>query len=155
MKITLRKGQKEDLPQVLELIQELALYEKAPQEVTVTLKELVEDSQGAHPVFYFFVAQREERIIGTAIYYIKYSTWKGKCLFLEDLIVKEEFRGNKVGKQLFEEVIKAAKAMEAKRMEWQVLDWNKPAIHFYKKFNVNFDSSWVNCKFTEAQLDKL
>lgn len=152
MNFTIRKGEKKDLPQVLDLIKELALYEKAPKEVTVSLQELEADSFGTHPVFYFYVALVEEQIVGTAIYYIKYSTWKGKCVFLEDLIVKESNRGNQIGRHLFEAIIQVSKEMGAKRMEWQVLDWNEPAIHFYKKFDANFDDTWVNCKFTEEQL---
>ena len=152
MNYVIRKGKKEDLPQVLELIKELAHYEKAPQEVTVKLQELERDSFGAHPVFYFYVAEAESKIVGTSIYYIKYSTWKGKCVFLEDIIVNESHRGKQIGKKLFEEVIKASKEMNAKRMEWQVLDWNEPAINFYKKFDVHFDASWVNCKLTESQI---
>ena len=152
MKAIIRKGKKEDLPQVLDLIKELAHYEKAPQEVTVTVHELEEDSFSAHPVFYFFVAEVEQKIVGTAIYYIKYSTWKGKCVFLEDIIVKEDFRGKQIGKELFEEVIRASRDLNAKRMEWQVLDWNEPALNFYKKFNAHVDPTWVNCKLVEEQL---
>ena len=133
MDTNIRKGKASDLPQVLELINELALYEKAPQEVTVTIAELIEDSFGDNPVFYFFVAEQGTQILGTAIYYIKYSTWKGRCVYLEDIIVKESQRGKKIGKHLFEAVILECKNLGAKRMEWQVLDWNEPAINFYKK----------------------
>ena len=136
------------------MVKELALYEKAPQEVTVTLKELEQDSFGATPVFYFFVAENEGGIIGAAIYYIKYSTWKGKCVFLEDIIVNEAYRGKSIGKKLFEEVIKVSQQLQAKRMEWQVLDWNEPALNFYRKFDAEIDGSWVNCRLTELQLKK-
>lgn len=152
MDTNIRKGKASDLPQVLELINELALYEKAPQEVTVTIAELIEDSFGDNPVFYFFVAEQGTQILGTAIYYIKYSTWKGRCVYLEDIIVKESQRGKKIGKHLFEAVILECKNLGAKRMEWQVLDWNTPALHFYKKFNAQVDPSWVNCKLTEEQI---
>ncbi|MDQ3046769.1 MAG: GNAT family N-acetyltransferase [Bacteroidota bacterium] len=153
MNITVRKGVVEDLPQVLGLVKELAEYEKAPDEVTVTLEEMVSAGFGTQPVFYFFVAEHEGIIVGISLYYIKYSTWKGSCVFLEDLIVNEPFRKYGIGKKLFSEVVKVAKDMKAKRMEWQVLDWNEPAIGFYKKLNANFDSEWINCKLTEEQIN--
>ena len=153
MNISIRKGVVEDLPQVLGLVKELAEYEKAPAEVTVTLEDMARDGFGENPVFGFFVAENEERIVGISLYYIKYSTWKGKCVFLEDLIVNEPFRKYGIGRRLFDEVVKVAKEMNAKRMEWQVLDWNQPAIGFYKKLAANFDSEWINCKLTEEQID--
>lgn len=152
MVTNIRKGKASDLPQVLELIKELALYEKAPSEVTVTLTELIEDSFGDKPVFYFFVAEQGSEILGTAIYYIKYSTWKGRCVYLEDIIVKESQRGKNIGTNLFNAVLLESKNLGAKRMEWQVLDWNTPALHFYEKFNALVDPSWVNCKLTEEQI---
>lgn len=152
MNCIIRKGKTEDLSAVLDLIKELADYEKAPAEVTLTLEELQEDSFGAHPIFSFLVAESDEKIIGAAIFYFKYSTWKGKCLFLEDLIVSEPYRGKQVGKKLFEAVIQLSKKLKVKRMDWQVLDWNEPAINFYKKFDAVVDPSWVNCKLTESQL---
>lgn len=154
MKIAIRKGVKEDLPQVLSLIKELATYEKAPDEVTVTMEELEKDGFGEHPIFNFFIAENAGKIIGIALYYIKYSTWKGKCVFLEDLIVTEQFRKYGIGKKLFDEVVKVAKEMNAPRMEWQVLEWNEPAIKFYKKLNANFDNEWINCKLTGNEIQK-
>jgi GNAT superfamily N-acetyltransferase len=148
----IRKGKKEDLPQVLSLIKELAIYEKAPLEVTVTIEELENDSFGAQPIFSFFVAETDHKIVGTAIYFYKYSTWKGKCIFLEDIIVNDAFRGNQIGKKLLEAIILESRRLGAKRLEWQVLDWNEPAINFYKKFDVNFDASWLNCRLTEEQI---
>lgn len=152
MNVIIRQGKKTDLSQVLDLIKELATYEKAPQEVTVSVDELEADSEGEHPLFYFYVAEVEQQVVGTAIYYLKYSTWKGKCVFLEDIIVKESFRGNQIGRKLFEAVIGASRDLKAKRMEWQVLDWNEPALNFYKKFDAHVDASWVNCKLVEEQL---
>lgn len=152
MNITIRKGTKKDLPQVLDLIRELAAYEKAPLEVTVTIEEMERDGFGEHPVFHFFVAELDDKITGISLYYIKYSTWKGKCVFLEDIIVTEQHRKHGIGKKLFDEVVKVAKEMKARRMEWQVLEWNEPAIKFYEKLNANFDSEWVNCKLTEEQI---
>lgn len=149
---SIRKGIKSDLPQVLELIRELAIYEKAEGEVIVTVKDLEQDGFGAHPYFHFFVAESDKKIVGIALYYIKYSTWKGKCVFLEDLIVTNDFRKLGIGKKLFNEVVKAAKEMHAERMEWQVLDWNEPAIDFYKTFNTHFAPEWVNCKLVGDQI---
>ena len=150
--ISIRKGIAADLPQVLQLIRELAIYEKAAGEVTVTVKDLETDGFGPNPVFYFFVAEADKKIVGLALYYLKYSTWKGKCIFLEDLIVTETFRKAGIGKKLFNEVVKTARDMNAARMEWQVLEWNEPAIGFYKTFDTCFDPEWVNCKLTADQL---
>ncbi|MCO6499487.1 MAG: GNAT family N-acetyltransferase [Vicingus serpentipes] len=146
MNVSIRTAKKNDLPQVLALVKELALYEKAPEEVTITLQDLEEDGFGEHPLFWIILAEYEDEIVGMSFYYIRYSTWKGKCLYLEDIVVKEKYRGNRIGELLFEETIKAAKAMNAKLMTWQVLDWNEPAIHFYKKFNAELDGEWINGK---------
>ena len=152
MNTIIRKGTKNDLPQTLRLIKELAEYEKAPLEVAVTIEEMERDGFGEHPVFGFFVAEAEGGIVGIALYYIKYSTWKGKCVFLEDLIVTEKFRQSGIGKKLFDEVVKVAKAMNARRMEWQVLEWNEPAIRFYKKVNANLDAEWLNGRLVDEQI---
>lgn len=146
MDFNIRKATKNDLPQVLGLINELALYENAPEEVTITLKELEKDGFGEHPIYWILLAENENEILGMSFYYIRYSTWKGKTLYLEDLVVKEKYRGNKIGEALFEATIKAAKEMKAKLMTWQVLDWNEPAINFYKKFNAELDEEWINGK---------
>jgi GNAT superfamily N-acetyltransferase len=146
MEINIRKAIKTDLPAVLDLVKELALYEKAPEEVTITLKELEADGFGEHPLYWIILAENENGIVGMSFYYIRYSTWKGKCLYLEDIVVKEEFRGQKVGRILFEATIEAAKKMNAKLMNWQVLDWNEPAINFYKKFDAELDGEWINGK---------
>ena len=151
----IRPGTIEDLPQVLELIKELAVYEKAPLEVEVTVNEMKEWGFGKDKIFEFFVTEKENKIIGIALYYYKYSTWKGKCLFLEDIIVTESERKNGYGKLLFDAVIQIAKQQKVRRMEWQVLAWNKPAMDFYEKYNSVFDEEWVNCKFTLEQLQKL
>jgi len=146
MNFSIRNATKNDLPSVLELVKELALYENAPDEVTITIEDLEKDGFGKHPLYWIILAENEKEIIGISFYYIRYSTWKGKCLYLEDIVVKEEYRGQKVGKLLFEETIKAAKEMNAKLMNWQVLDWNEPAINFYKKFNAELDGEWINGK---------
>jgi GNAT superfamily N-acetyltransferase len=154
MNISIRKGTKKDLGSALDLIKELALYEKAPHEVTITLEELEKDGFSENPVFQFFVAELNEKTIGIALYYIKYSTWKGKCIFLEDIIVTEAHRKAGIGKKLFDEVVKVAKEMKAPRMEWQVLEWNEPAIKFYEKLNARFDNEWINCKLTGEQIEE-
>jgi len=152
MNTIIRKGEKADLPQVLNLIKELAVYEKAPNEVTVTLNELEEDGFGESPIFNFFVAELEQKIIGIALYYTKYSTWKGKCIFLEDIIVTEQYRKHGIGKKLFNKVVLVAQQQKVKRLEWQVLEWNEPAINFYKKLNSHFDKEWINCKLTDKEI---
>jgi len=146
MNFSIRKATKTDLPEVLLLVKELALYENAPKEVTITLKELENDGFGAHPLYWILLAENEDGIMGMSFYYIRYSTWKGKTLYLEDLVVKKEFRRMKIGEALFEATINAAKEMNAKLMTWQVLDWNEPAINFYKKFNAEMDEEWINGK---------
>lgn len=150
--MTIRKGIKTDLPQVLNLVKELAIFEKAPNDVEVTLEEMTEWGFGADKQFDFFVAEKNNTIIGIAIYYYKYSTWKGKCLFLEDIIVTESERKHGYGKLLFNAVVQVAKKEKVRRMEWQVLDWNKPAIEFYKHYSTIFDAEWINCKLTNHEL---
>lgn len=165
--IIIRKARKKDLPQILSLIKELAAFEKAPKEVKVTLQELARDGFGKKKVYDCFIAEqvrsqeigvRRKRksvnsepptqnfILGIALYYIKYSTWKGRCIYLDDIIVTESLRGKGIGKKLFEEVIKVAKKMKVRKLEWQVLNWNEPAINFYKKYSTVFDYEWINCK---------
>jgi GNAT superfamily N-acetyltransferase len=154
MEIKVRKGYKEDLPAVLGLIRELAAYERAPDEVEVTIEDLEEDGFGERPFFRFFIAEVDGVISGMALYYIKYSTWKGKCFFLEDIIVTQKFRRSGVGKLLFEEVMKAAKLARVRRVEWQVLNWNDPAIKFYEKYNTLFMDEWMSCRMTEEQINE-
>jgi GNAT superfamily N-acetyltransferase len=141
----LRTAVKEDCKRLLELIQELADYEKAPDEVVVTLAHFEESGFGANPVWWAFVAEDEQQVVqGFALYYIRYSTWKGQCIYLEDLLVTEQMRGKGIGKLLFEAVMNETKNRGFKRMCWQVLDWNEPAINFYKKFNATLDPEWMN-----------
>ena len=155
MDFVIRKGQIEDCSKTLELIQELALYEKAPNEVAVTAQDFEEDGFGVNSIFELLVAEQGKEIIGVAIFYEKYSTWKGRCTYLEDLIVTESKRGVGAGKALFEGVIKHAKESNSGRMEWQVLDWNKPAIDFYKSYNAELDGTWYNGRFTKEQLQNI
>ena len=141
----LRKGTKSDLPRLLELIRELAIYENAEEQVTNTVERMMEEGFGPSPVFGFVVVELDGKIVGAAVYYWRYSTWKGKRLYLEDLIVTEDLRGKGAGKLLFDEMIAFGKAEGASGMMWQVLDWNEPAINFYKKYSTSFDEEWLNC----------
>lgn len=150
--IKIRKGTETDLPHVLALVKELAVYERAPNEVEVTLEEMKDWGFGKDKIFEFFVAENENKIVGIALYYYKYSTWKGKCLFLEDIIVTETFRRYGLGSKLFNEVALVAKKLKVRRMEWQVLEWNETALNFYKKYDSHFDKEWVNCKLNYQQL---
>jgi GNAT superfamily N-acetyltransferase len=145
MEIKIRRAVKEDCPRLMELVTELAIYEKAPHEVTVSLAHFEESGFGPNPVWWAFVAEADGVIHGFALYYIRYSTWKGQALYLEDLIVTEAMRGQRIGKLLFDRLIEEAREKGLKRMVWQVLDWNEPAINFYKKYNAGFDEGWVNC----------
>lgn len=143
--ITIRQGTKKDLPAAFELIKELALYEKAPDEVNNTLEMMEEDGFGANPVFGFVVAEEDGEIHGMSMYYWRYSTWKGKRIYLEDLIVTEQKRGTGIGKKLFEKTMEVGRQAGATGMMWQVLDWNTPAINFYKKYNAHIEDGWLNC----------
>ena len=146
MEIKIRKAKKEDCQTMMELIHELAVYEKAPQEVTVDFNHFVESGFGENPVWWAFVAEVDGAVEGFALFYIRYSTWKGKRMYLEDILVSEELRGKGIGKLLFDKIIEEAKERKLNGIVWQVLDWNEPAINFYKKYDgVNFDGSWLNC----------
>jgi GNAT superfamily N-acetyltransferase len=144
MNVIIRSAVKEDCVRLMELVNELALYEKAPEEVTVTLPHFIESGFGENPVWWSFVAEVDGRVEGFALYYIRYSTWKGQRMYLEDILVTEKMRGNGLGKMLFDKLIEEAKEKQFKGMVWQVLDWNEPAINFYKKYNSSFDAGWVN-----------
>lgn len=143
--LVIRKGEKQDLPAAFELIKELAEYEKARDEVTNTIEMMVEDGFGEHPVFAFFVAEVGGNVVGLSLFYFRYSTWKGKRLYLEDIVVTKDQRGNGAGKALFEATIAEAKENNCTGMMWQVLDWNSSAIDFYKKYKTRFDGEWLNC----------
>lgn len=140
----IRRAQQEDCPRLLELIRELALYERAPQEVTVTPEHFIESGFGKNPVWWAFVAEENGFIHGFALYYIRYSTWKGQAMYLEDIVVTEKSRGSGIGKLLFDRLIEEAKERNFKRITWQVLEWNEPAINFYKKYNATLDPEWLN-----------
>ena len=154
---SLREGKIEDLPGVLELIKELALYEKAPEQVKNNLDLMMKDGFGPNPVYGFYVCEKSTtgEIIGIAVYYYRYSTWKGKRLYLEDIVVTESERGNGAGKLLFDQVM--AKSLEANctGMMWQVLDWNEPAINFYKKYGATLEAGWLNAHLQDYEIKKL
>jgi len=145
--INIRKGVKSDLPHALDLIIELAIYEKAEHEVKNTVEQMELDGFGPNPTFGFFVAEdtTENKIVGLSLYYYRYSTWKGKRLYLEDLVVSDSQRGNGVGKKLMDKTIAFGKESNCTGMMWQALDWNEPALNFYKKYGAKFDGEWVNC----------
>jgi GNAT superfamily N-acetyltransferase len=153
--VVFRKGTPADVPQVMELVRELALYERAPHEVTNTNEQMLEDGFGDSPVFGLFVAEHNARIIGIALHYIRYSTWKGKMLYLEDIVVQESYRGNKIGAQLFEACMDYCIKMNYAGMVWQVLDWNEPALNFYKKYSANLDGEWINGKLMRSEMEQI
>ena len=143
--IIIRKAVKTDCPRLLELIKELALYEKAPDEVTVSLAHFEESGFGKNPVWWAFVAEADGIVRGFALYYIRYSTWKGKRMYLEDFYVEPSMRREGIGTMLFEQLIKEGKERQLNGMVWQVLEWNEPALNFYRKIKASFDNEWVNC----------
>jgi len=145
MTIMIRRAERKDCARIMELVHELAVYEKAPDEVTVTLEHFEESGFGANPVWWAFVAEIEGKVEAFALYYIRYSTWKGQRMYLEDILVTEKLRGRHIGKQLFDRLIEEAKERKLKGIVWQVLEWNEPAINFYKKYDATFDPEWVNC----------
>lgn len=151
MKTILRKATKQDLQGTLDLVNELALYEKAPQEVTVTLADYETDFD--NNVFDILIAEQENKIVGIAFYYMAYSTWKGKMLYLEDFVVKEELRGHGIGKQLFKAYLEEAKKLNVSLAKWQVLDWNEPAINFYEKYNSTIEKEWFNGKILSKDFE--
>lgn len=150
--MNLRIAVKNDCPRLLDLVHELALFEKAPQEVTVTLEEFEDAGFGNRPVWKAFVVEDEELIVGFALYYIRYSTWKGCRMYLEDLIVTESWRGKGIGKLLFDRLVQEARELGFNGMTWQVLDWNEPAINFYKKYEAAIEAGWLNGSLSREQI---
>jgi GNAT superfamily N-acetyltransferase len=146
MEIKIRAAKKKDCHRMMELIKELAEYEKAPEQVTVKFEHFVESGFGANPVWWAYVAEVDGSVEGFALYYTRYSTWKGQRMYLEDIVVTEKMRGHGLGKRLLDKLIEVAKEKGYTGMMWQVLDWNEPAINFYKKYKqVRFDPEWINC----------
>jgi GNAT superfamily N-acetyltransferase len=145
MEISIRKAVRDDCGRILELVRELAVYERAPNEVTVTIGHFEESGFGQDPVWWAFVAEVDGVIQGFALWYIRFSTWKGQRMYLEDFYVSEDMRGKGLGKLLFEGLVGEARERGFNGVQWQVLEWNDPAINFYKKYNAVFDGEWYNC----------
>ncbi len=143
-KITLRKAESFDIPLIFSLVKELALFERAPEEVTATIEDYEINGFSYKPLFEAFILFENDQLVGFALWYFRFSTWKGKRLYLEDLFIKSEFRSKGYGKLLMEATIQEAKVTNSKGLMWQVLDWNTPAIDFYKKYGARFDSEWIN-----------
>ncbi|WP_207388415.1 GNAT family N-acetyltransferase [Gramella sp. KN1008] len=154
MKINIRKAQKEDMGEVLKLIKELAVFEKEPEAVIIDENDLIRDGFGKNPAFHCFVAEANEKIEGMALVYFRYSTWKGKTVHLEDLIVREKFRGKGLGSALYTEVIKFAAEEKVKRTEWVVLNWNKTAADFYRRSGADVMEDWDTVQMDEEAMHK-
>ena len=153
--LVIRKGTPRDIPQVLALIKELAEYEKAPHEVELTEEQMLQQGFGERPLFEFLVAVHQEKIIGLSLFYPRFSTWKGKGLYLEDLVVTQDYRGKGIGQKLLLQTARIAHGENYTGLYWQVLDWNTPAIEFYTKLGAQFDDEWINCKLDQATLASL
>ena len=149
----IRKAEEKDCGDLLELIRELAVYERASAEVTVTPEEFRNAGFGSKNVWEAFVAEADQKIVGFALYYIRYSTWKGCRLYLEDILVTESMRNRGIGTQLFDRIVLEAKENGYNGITWQVLDWNTPAINFYKKYKASFDAEWINGSLTREQIN--
>ena len=154
MSLVIRKGKEEDMPAVLSLIQELANFEREPEAVVVMVDDLVRDGFSLNPLFLTFIAEYDDEIVGMALFYNRYSTWKGKTIHLEDLIVKENKRQLGIGKALYDAVLTHAINEKVRRVEWVVLDWNTPAIDFYKKSGATILDGWETVQMTEENLVK-
>ncbi len=151
--MNIRKGNPEDMEAVLSLIKELAVFENESNAVVITAEDLVRDGFGSAPLFHVFVAEVESKIVGIALYYYRYSTWKGKTIHLEDLVVKENMRGSGVGFALYSEIIKQGKKDKVRRIEWNVLDWNTPAINFYKNSGAKILDDWKVAQMSEEAIN--
>lgn len=147
-----RKGTPEDMQAVLDLIQELAEFEKEPEAVVITVDDLIRDGFGSQPLFHVFVAEVDQTIVGIALYYYRYSTWKGKTIHLEDLVVKQSVRGTGIGYALYSEIIKKGKIDKVTRIEWAVLDWNTPAIEFYENSGAKVYDEWKIVQMDEESI---
>ncbi|MBL7897920.1 MAG: GNAT family N-acetyltransferase [Crocinitomicaceae bacterium] len=144
--VQIRPAKITDMKALLDLIKELAVYENAAEQVTNNVSQLEIDCFSDKPAFECLVAERGDEIVGFALFFPVYSTWKGSCLYLEDICVREQLRRKGIGKKLFDAVLEIAQIRNMKRLSWQVLDWNESAISFYKKYKTEFDSSWINCR---------
>jgi ribosomal protein S18 acetylase RimI-like enzyme len=156
MSFIIRQGDEKDVSGIMKLVRELALFERAPEAVVNTEKMLLTDGFGKHSLYKVVVAEAVDTndVIGMALYYTAYSTWKGKMFFLDDLVVTESYRNFGIGRKLINEFLKAAKYEEVNEIRWQVLNWNTPAIEFYKSLNVNFEPEWITVKMNKEQIEK-
>lgn len=150
----IRRGVYDDLPQILTLIKELAEYEKAPNEVSITLSQLQQDGFGDRPLFEFLVAEVNDEIVGMTFFYYRYSTWKGKFMYLEDFVVRMDLRGKGIGSQLFRTLMEISQAVNCVGMTWQVLDWNEPALNFYRKYGAQLDGEWTNGRLMHSEISR-
>ena len=151
--MNIRRGNPQDMQAVLGLIQELAEFEKEPDAVLVTVDDLIRDGFGPVPLFHVFVAEVESEIVGIALWYYRFSTWKGKTIHLEDLVVKDKMRGTGLGYALYSEIIKQGKKDQVRRVEWNVLDWNTPAIDFYEKSGAKVLRDWYVVQMDEIGIN--
>ena len=154
MELVVRDAQREDVPFIMQLIKELAIYEKSENEVETTITSMLEDGFGERPCFNAMVAELHSEIVGIAVYFYSYSTWKGRSLYLDDLVVSEKVRRMGVGHQLFGALVKKAASEGVGKMHWQVLDWNEPAIHFYEKWKATLQDGWLNVSLSKQQLNE-
>ena len=155
MEVIVRRAEARDVPRMLALVRELATFEKAPEAVTVTEAEMLDAGFGAAPVWFGWVAESQGTVFGMAVCYTRYSTWRGRTIYLEDIVVTEAGRGKKVGERLFRECVKHAAANDYNWMRWQVLDWNTDAIRFYERFGASISPGWLNGELTKEQLHNL
>ncbi|MEK7991333.1 MAG: GNAT family N-acetyltransferase [Thiotrichaceae bacterium] len=150
--VSIRQGRVDDITGIFNLVKELASYENAQLELTNTEQRMREDGFGEKPCFHSFIAESNQQIIGVALYYFSYSSWKGKSMYIDDLIVTEEYRHTGIGRSLFKVCIEEAKRQQVYKLHWQVLDWNASAIDFYKKLGATFDAEWINCKILHDKI---
>jgi GNAT superfamily N-acetyltransferase len=150
--MNIRKAEPNDVAEILHLIQELATFENEPNAVVITTEDLLRDGFSENPLFHAFVAEIDQKIVGMALFYYRYSTWKGKTIHLEDLIVKEAYRGHGVGFELYKTIIQQGKQDQVRRIEWNVLDWNQPAIDFYEKSGAKILEDWRVVQMDEATI---
>jgi GNAT superfamily N-acetyltransferase len=153
MNIIIREAVVMDVPEMFSLINELALYEKAPEEVSNTIEKIKDDGFGKNSIYKCYVAELNHQVIGMCLYYTAYSTWKGKYIYLDDLIINEKFRKLGIGKMLFDKLISHCKSENVNQLRWHVLDWNEPAINFYKKYNASLDPEWITGKLSKEQIN--
>ncbi len=154
MNLKVRKGEQRDIKSILDLITELAIFEKEPTAVEITVDDLLNDGFGETPVFKIFVAELDTKIVGMALFYERYSTWKGRAIHLEDLIVTQKHRGKGIGKVLYDKVLNFALEKGVKRVAWEVLSWNTPAIEFYKSTGALYLDDWNVCQISDKSIQK-